>query len=85
VSELNLGRTNLYKKIRSVTGQSIGEFIRGLRLKKAAKILLSEDISISEVLYRVGINSNSYFTKTFKIQFGMTPSEFLQQNNRREN
>jgi signal transduction histidine kinase/DNA-binding response OmpR family regulator/ligand-binding sensor domain-containing protein len=83
--ELNLGRTNLYKKIRSVTGQSIGEFIRGLRLKKAAKILLSEDISISEVLYRVGINSNSYFTKTFKIQFGMTPSEFLQQNNRREN
>jgi len=54
-------------------------------LKMAAKILLSEDVTISEVIYRVGINSNSYFSKTFKIQFGMTPSEFLQQNNRSEN
>ncbi len=78
--EMSIGRTNLYKKIRSLTGQSMGEFIRGLRLKKAAKILISEDVSISEVLYRVGINSNSYFTKSFKAQFGMTPTEFIQQN-----
>lgn len=78
--EMSIGRTNLYKKIRSLTGQSMGEFIRGLRLKKAAKILITEDVSISEVLYRVGINSNSYFTKSFKAQFGMTPTEFIQQN-----
>lgn len=78
--ELSIGRTNLYKKIRSLTGQSMGEFIRGLRLKKAAKILITEDVSISEVLYRVGINSNSYFTKSFKAQFGMTPTEFINQN-----
>lgn len=78
--EMSIGRTNLYKKIRSLTGQSMGEFIRGLRLKKAAKILITEDVSISEVLYRVGINSNSYFTKSFKAQFGMTPTEFMQQN-----
>jgi len=81
--ELNIGRTNLYKKIKSLTGLSIGEFIRSLRLKMAAKILLSEDVTISEVIYRVGISSNSYFTKTFKIQFGMTPSEFLQQNSKK--
>ena len=78
--ELSIGRTNLYKKVRSLTGQSMGEFIRGLRLKKAARILITEDVSISEVLYRVGINSNSYFTKSFKAQFGMTPTEFIQQN-----
>ena len=78
--EMSIGRTNLYKKVRSLTGQSMGEFIRGLRLKKAAKILITEDVSISEVLYRVGINSNSYFTKSFKAQFGMTPTEFIQQN-----
>jgi len=81
--ELNIGRTNLYKKIKSLTGLSIGEFIRSLRLKMAAKILLSEDVTISEVIYRVGINSNSYFTKSFKAQFGVTPSEFLQQNSKR--
>jgi len=80
--ELNIGRTNLYKKIKSLTGLSIGEFIRSLRLKMAAKILLSEDVTISEVIYRVGINSNSYFTKSFKAQFGVTPSEFLQQNSK---
>jgi DNA-binding response OmpR family regulator len=78
--EMSIGRTNMYKKIRSLTGQSMGEFIRGLRLKKAAKILITEDVSISEVLYRVGINSNSYFTKSFKSQFGMTPTEFIHQN-----
>ena len=78
--ELSIGRTNLYKKVRSLTGQSMGEFIRGLRLKKAARILITEDVSISEVLYRVGINSNSYFTKSFKSQFGVTPTEFIQQN-----
>jgi DNA-binding response OmpR family regulator len=83
--ELNIGRTNLYKKIKSLTGLSMGEFIRSLRLKKAAKILLSEDVTISEVIYRVGINSNSYFTKSFKAQFGVTPSEFLQQNSKLSN
>ncbi len=75
--ELGIGRTNLYKKIKSLTGQSLGVFIRTLRLKRAAKILVSEDVSITEVIYRVGINSNSYFTKAFKAQFGVTPSEFV--------
>lgn len=75
--ELNIGRTNLYKKIRSLTGMAMGAFIRSLRLKKAARILKTEDITISEVLFRIGISSNSYFTKSFKEQFGVTPSEFI--------
>ncbi|MGQ1891338.1 hybrid sensor histidine kinase/response regulator transcription factor [Thermophagus sp. OGC60D27] len=76
--KLGIGRTNLYKKVKSLTGQSMGDFIRDIRMKKAAKILSSEDVSISEVIYRIGLNSNSYFTKAFKQKFGMTPSEFIQ-------
>jgi len=75
--EVGLGRTNLYKKMKSLTDQSLGEFIRTYRLKKAAAILLEEDVSVSEVIYRVGINSHSYFTKAFKMQFKFTPSEFV--------
>ena len=80
--KLGIGRSNLYKKIKSLTDQSLGEFIRTYRLKKAAKILLSEDITVSEVIYRVGMNSHSYFTKSFKSQFNMTPSEFIMTNSK---
>ncbi|MCU0379033.1 MAG: response regulator, partial [Bacteroidales bacterium] len=80
VSELGIGRSNLYKKIKSLTDQTLGDFVRTYRLKKAARILLSEDVTVSEVIYRVGINSHSYFTKSFKTHFSMTPSEFLKKN-----
>lgn len=82
--EVGIGRTNLYKKIKSLTGQTMGDFIRDIRLKKAANILLSEDVSISEVIHRVGLNSNSYFSKAFKNKFGITPSEFIQNNSKKE-
>jgi signal transduction histidine kinase/DNA-binding response OmpR family regulator/ligand-binding sensor domain-containing protein len=79
-SELGIGRSNLYKKVKSLTDQTLGDFIRTFRLKKAARILLSEDVNVSEVIYRVGINSHSYFTKSFKAHFNMTPSEFIMKN-----
>ena len=78
---IGMGRSSLYKKIKSITGQSPVEFVRSLRLKKAAKILVTEDVSISEAMFRVEIQSNSYFTKAFKTQFNVTPTEFIQQNN----
>ncbi len=80
VGELGIGRSNLYKKIKALTDQTLGDFIRTYRLKKAARILLSEDVTVSEVIYRVGINSHSYFTKSFKSHFNMTPSEFIKKN-----
>jgi AraC-like DNA-binding protein len=55
----------------------VGEFIRKLRLKKAAQIIVSEDVSITEVMEKVGIQSQSYFTKAFKKEFGKTPTKFL--------
>jgi DNA-binding response OmpR family regulator len=75
--KIGMSRTKLYGKVKDVTGQSIGEFIRVLRLKKAAKLLVSEDIPIVEVMFQVGIQSQSYFTKAFKKEFGKTPSQFI--------
>ena len=74
---LNMSRTKLYEMIKRLTGQSIIEFIRSIRLNKAVYIMTHEDVSISEVIFRVGIQTQSYFTKAFKKEFGKTPSQFL--------
>lgn len=74
--EIGNSRTKLYNKIKGLTGLSVGEFIRRLRLKKSAEILLKDDLSVSEVMIRVGIQSQSYFTKTFKKEFGVTPAQY---------
>ena len=76
-TKMSMSRTKLFNKIKGVTGQSIGEFIRTIRLKKAAQLLTHEDISITEVMYSVGIQTQSYFTKAFKNEFGKTPTQFL--------
>lgn len=81
--KIGMSRTKLYGKVKGVTGQPIGEFIRLLRLKRAAKILVSEDISVQEVMFRVGIQSQSYFTKSFKKEFGKTPSQFVAEFNQK--
>jgi len=78
-TQIGMSRTSLYHKIKSITGQSIGEFIRSIRLKKAAQLLTEEDISITEAMYSVGIQTQSYFTKAFKAEFGKTPSQFLKE------
>lgn len=76
-THLNMSRTKLYELIKRLTGQSIVEFIRTVRLNKAMYILTHEDASISEVILRVGIQTQSYFTKAFKKEFGKNPSQFL--------
>lgn len=81
--KIGMSRTKLYGKVKAVTGQAIGEFTRVLRLKRAAKILVSEDVSILEVMFRVGIQSQSYFTKAFKKEFGKTPSQFVNEFSKR--
>ncbi len=75
--KIGMSRTKLYGKVKGITGQPIGEFTRLLRLKKAAKIMVAEDIPILEVMSRVGMQSHSYFIKQFRKEFGKTPSAFL--------
>lgn len=77
--ELGLNRTKLYGTIKSVTGMSLANYIRKIRLDKAAELLKTTDMTISEVGYAVGLESPSYFTRAFKEQFGVSPSEFIKQ------
>ena len=76
-SQIGMSKTKLYQKIKKLTGQSIGEFIRTIRFKKAVQIMTQQDVSLAEVMYSVGIQTQSYFTKAFKKEFGKTPSQFL--------
>ena len=71
-------RSKLYKKIKSISDQSINEFIRTIRLKKAAYIMTHEDVTQIEITERIGIKSISYFQKAFRKEFGKTPSQFTQ-------
>jgi putative uncharacterized protein (fragment) len=77
--ELNISRTQLYRKIKAVTDIPISTLIRNLRMEKAYELFKNNDYTVSEVMYQVGINSNSYFTKTFKEYFNILPSEFIKQ------
>ena len=74
--EVGMSRMQLHRKLKALTDHSATEFIRIQRLKSAAQQLTDSDASISEICYRVGFNSLSYFTKSFKAQYGVTPSEY---------
>ncbi len=74
---IGISRTVLYDKVNALTGKSVGEFIRKMRLQTAAKILVTENIPVYLVMDRVGIQSASYFSKAFKKEFGKTPSQYL--------
>lgn len=78
--EIGLSRSTLYKKIKSMTGYVPNEFIRVIRLKNAAKLLVAKNYNISEIGYMVGFSSPSYFSKCFYQQFKLTPTEFSEQN-----
>lgn len=75
-SEMNMSPSSLYRKIKSVTGDTPGQFIRVVRLKRAAELLTESDRLISDVAFMVGFSSASHFTKAFSAQFGMTPTEY---------
>ncbi len=79
---VNMSQTRLYRKLKSLTGMTIKEFIQGLRIRKAAALLLSrEDKNISEIAYEIGFNDPNYFGKVFKSVYGMSPSEYIKKNN----
>jgi DNA-binding response OmpR family regulator len=76
--EIGMSRAQLYKKINAVAGQSVKEFIRIIRLKKAAELLVNSDMNISEIAYHVGFASQSYFTTSFTEYFGINPSKYAE-------
>ena len=76
VDEMNMGRTVFFNKLKSMTGLSPVEFIREMRIKRAAQLLEQEQYNITEVTYMVGLNDSRYFAKCFKNTYGVTPSEY---------
>ncbi len=76
VKDMKLGRSALYRKLKQLTNQSPNEFIRTVRLKRAAHLLKNQGGTISEISYETGFIDPAYFTRCFKKQFGVTPSEF---------
>ncbi|GFZ39998.1 hybrid sensor histidine kinase/response regulator transcription factor [Bacteroides nordii] len=75
--DMGLSRVQLYRKIKSLTNYAPNELLRMARLKRAASLLASSELTVAEIAYEVGFTSPSYFTKCYKEQFGESPTEFL--------
>ena len=78
-SLIGLSPSQTLKKVRSITGKSVNQYIRELRLSKAASLLKETDITIAEIAYKVGFSSQSYFNKVFRKRYGITPGDYKSQ------
>lgn len=74
--KMGMSHTNLYRKIKALTGQTATEFVRTIRLKRAAQLLKAGQLNVSEVMYMVGFSHRSYFTQSFKAMYGVSPKEY---------
>ena len=74
--EVGMGRVQLHRKLKALTGKSASLYIRSIRLSKAKKLIEEKSGNISEIAYTVGFSSPAYFTACFKEEFGCPPSEF---------
>ncbi|WP_282635515.1 hybrid sensor histidine kinase/response regulator [Sphingobacterium thalpophilum] len=75
--KIGMSHSALYKKIKAISGKSLNEFIRSVRLKKAAELLLHSDLKINEVAHRTGFDDIKYFREQFNKLFGLNPSTYV--------
>jgi len=80
INQMNMSQSVLYRKLKVLTGQSISEFVRTIRLKRAGQLLLKTSSGVSEIAYDVGFNDLKYFRKCFKSVFNQTPSQYRKPN-----
>lgn len=76
-TQINMSQSTFYLKVKALTGISPNKFIRKIRLKNSAKLLLTGEYNISEAAYKSGFNDLDYFRECFKEEYGMTPTEYL--------
>ncbi|WP_308760735.1 two-component regulator propeller domain-containing protein [uncultured Bacteroides sp.] len=79
---LGMSRVHLYKKLLQITGKTPIEFIRVIRLKRAAQMLRESQQNVSEIAYQLGFNNPKYFSKYFKDEFGVLPSVYQEREGR---
>jgi signal transduction histidine kinase/ligand-binding sensor domain-containing protein/DNA-binding response OmpR family regulator len=77
LAEIGMSRSNLFRKVKSVSGLSIRSFIRLIRLRKAAELFIHTNYIVNETAFRVGINDIKFFRAEFNKVFGMNPSEYI--------
>jgi signal transduction histidine kinase/ligand-binding sensor domain-containing protein/CheY-like chemotaxis protein/AraC-like DNA-binding protein len=77
-SEMFVSRYTLYKKILQMTGKTPNELVRSMRLKRAAQLLETGHLTISQICHKVGFKSQKYFVRTFKAEFNSIPSKYLE-------
>ena len=75
--QMGMSRSSLYSKVLELTGQTPVEYIRSVKLDKAALLLEKSDMNIAQVAYSVGFATPNYFSKSFKAKFNMLPSEYI--------
>ena len=76
-AQLGISTSTFYRKLKVLTNQSPTEFIRYIRLRKAIRLMDEGNTNMDEIGFAVGFNSHSYFSSSFKKQFGKTPSDYL--------
>jgi transcriptional regulator GlxA family with amidase domain len=77
---MGVSRMQLYRKFNALTNMTVKEFIRSIRLKRAAQLLLEKKMSITEIAYAVGFRDLSHFRKCFHSEYGMSASEYISQS-----
>jgi DNA-binding response OmpR family regulator len=78
--KVGVSRMQLYRKLQALTNMTVKEFIRHIRLKRAAQMLDQDKLNVSEVAYAVGFKDLSHFRKSFKQEFGMNATEYVNRN-----
>ncbi|NCD68119.1 hybrid sensor histidine kinase/response regulator transcription factor [Mucilaginibacter agri] len=77
---IGMSHSSLYKRIKSVTGQSLSAFIRFVRLRKAAELMINTNCNVNEAAFQTGFNDMKYFREQFNKQFGLNPSDFIKRH-----
>jgi len=75
--ELGISRVHLNRRLKAITNESPGNYIRNYRLKHAAWLLMNKNMTIAEIAYAVGFSSHAYFSSIFKEHYGMPPTEYI--------
>ena len=83
-STMAMSHSNLYKKIKALTGMTVIGFVKDFRLKRAAQLLVQNQLNITEIAYMVGYSERRYFSDDFKKRFGQSPKEYMEKHKKPE-